>query len=120
MVNAYLPFIYNLYPTNSRLELGQPQIAVLFMNHSDFFSFLGPHLAAYESFQARGRIGAAAAGLRHGLSKFGIQAAPATISLQQLRILNPMSEGRDGTLILTDASWVLKPLSQDGKSHMTL
>ena len=51
-------------------------------NHNFFFFFfLGPHLWHMEVPQARGRIGAIAASLRHGL--------------QQRWILNPLSKVRD-------------------------
>ena len=35
-------------------------------------------------------------------------------SSQQCRILNPLSEARDGTHILMDTSWVLNLLSHSG------
>ena len=37
-------------------------------------------------------------------------------SLWQCQILNPLSEARDQTLILTDTSRVLNPLSNSGNS----
>ena len=39
-------------------------------------------------------------------------------SLWQCWILNPLTEARDGTHILMDTSWVLKPLSHNGNSQM--
>ena len=80
-----------------------------------FFFFFLP--MAYRSSQARGWIGAAAAGL-----------CPATVmwdpshiwdlhhSLRQCRILNPLSKARDWTRILIDTSRILKPLSHNGNS----
>ena len=47
---------------------------------------------AYGRSQARGRIRAAAADLRH--------------SSQQHQIFNPLSEGRDPSAILMDTSWI--------------
>ena len=55
-----------------------------------FFFFFRATLVAYGSSQARDRIGATAANLRHN---------------SQQRILNPLSEARDGTCILMDTSW---------------
>ena len=40
-------------------------------------------------------------------------------SLQQHRILNPLSEAGDQTCILVDTSWVLNPLSPNGNSCNT-
>ena len=56
-----------------------------------FFVFMALP-AAYGNSQARGWIVATTAGLHH--------------SLQQHRILNPLSEARDGTHVLIDISWV--------------
>ena len=55
---------------------------------------------AYGGSQARGQMGAAAAGLPH--------------SSRQHRIFNPWSEVRAGTLILMDTSWVRYPLNHSG------
>ena len=66
------------------------------------FFFLEPHLQHMEVPGSRGRIRAAAAGLRH--------------SLQQCQILNPLIEARDLTSILMDTSQVLNLLSHRGTS----
>ena len=63
--------------------------------------------AAYGSFQVRGLIGAAAAGLHHSHSNQD----PSLVcdlhhSSQQRQILNALSEARDRTLILMDTSRV--------------
>ena len=50
---------------------------------------------AYGSFQARGQIGAVAAGLHH--------------SSQQCQILNPLSEARDQACVLMDTSQIRFP-----------
>ena len=62
---------------------------------------------AYGGYQARGQIGATAAGLHHSHSNAG----PSLIcnlhhSLWQCRILNSLSEARDQTYILMDTSQV--------------
>ena len=58
-----------------------------------FFVFLGLHPAVYGGSQTRGQIGAAAAGPHH--------------SSWQHWIPNPLSEVRDRTLILMDASQIV-------------
>ena len=60
----------------------------------------------YGSSQARGRMGAGAAGLCHSHS-----------SSWQCWILNPLSEVRDRTCILMDTSWGLNLLSHNGDSY---
>ena len=57
-----------------------------------FLVFLGMHPVAYGGSQARGGIGAVAAGLHH--------------SSRQCLIPNPKSEARDQTCILMDASQI--------------
>ena len=57
-----------------------------------FFSLFRAAPAAYGSSQARGRMGAAAAGL--------------TPQPQQHGVLNPLSRARDRTQVLMDTSWV--------------
>ena len=56
----------------------------------------------YGGSQARGRIGAAAAGLYH--------------SSRPHRIHNPLSEAKDQTHVLMDTSQVRQPLSHEGIS----
>ena len=65
--------------------------------------------AAYGHSQARGLIGAAAAGLLHSQLAYTMQDPqdPSCLcnlhhTLQQPRILNPLSKARNGTCILTD------------------
>ena len=75
-----------------------------------FFTYLLFKAAptAYGGSQARGPIGAAAAGLHHNHSNAGSE--PPLRPTPQLKakrwILNPQSQVRDGTHILTDTSWV--------------
>ena len=62
---------------------------------------------AYGGSQARGQIGAAAAGLHHSHSN--IRSKPCrrpTLQLMARRILNPLSWARVGTRILMDTSLV--------------
>ena len=67
----------------------------------------GAH-AACGSSQARGRIGATAAGLRHSHSNARSEPhVPPTPQLTATRILDPLSEARDRTGILMDARQVL-------------
>ena len=63
--------------------------------------------AAYGGSQARGPLGATAAGLCHSQQQCQIQAMSATYiyhSSRQLRILNPLSEARDRTQVLMHTS----------------
>ena len=74
---------------------------------------------AYGSPQARGGMGAAAAGLHHSHSNVG--SAPQLQgnlhhSSGQCWILNPLSEARDETHILMDTNRVHNPLSHNGNS----
>ena len=62
--------------------------------------------AAQGGSQARGRIRAAAAGLHHSPSNTGSNLVCDLHSSRQHRILNPLSETRDRTRVLTDTSWV--------------
>ena len=75
----------------------------------------------YGSSQARGGIGAAAAGLYHSHSN----ADPSCLcdlckNLAATLDTNPMSEARDRTHILMDASQVLTPCSHNGNSSIYL
>ena len=73
-----------------------------------FFLLLRAIPAAHGSFQARGLIGAAAAGLCHSHSN--ARSEPYLhCSLRQRWILNPLSEARDGTCILTETVPGAKP-----------
>ena len=67
-----------------------------------FFGLLGPHLA-YGGSQARGWIGATPASLHH--------------SSQQCWIFNPLSEARDRTYILMDASQIHVHWATTGTSN---
>ena len=70
-----------------------------------FFYLFRATPAAYGSSQARGRIGAAAAGLHHSHSNNGSSClCDLCYSSQQCQILNPLSEARDPTYILVDTS----------------
>ena len=63
--------------------------------------------AAHGGSQARDRIGAVAAGLHHSHSN--VESEPhnqPTHSSQQRRILNPLSEVRNGTYVLMDTSQI--------------
>ena len=62
---------------------------------------------AYGGSQARGRIGAVAAGRRQRHSNAGSEPPlQPTPQLTVRRILNPLSEGRDRTCVLVDTSQV--------------
>ena len=69
--------------------------------------------AAYESSQARGQMGAAAtATATPDLSCI----CDLCRSLQQHRILHPLSKATDWTRILRDTNQILNPLSHNGNS----
>ena len=72
---------------------------------SAFFFFFGLFFratpAASGSFQARGPIGAVAAGLCHSHSHAGSESPDL-----QCQILNPLSEARDRTWVLMDPSHI--------------
>ena len=78
-------------------------------NSNHVFSFFFPlflfraPLEAYGDSQARGWIGAAAAGLRHSHSHMGSEPTP---QLTAVRILNQLNEARDQTCMFTDTSRV--------------
>ena len=80
-----------------------------------FVLFFRAAPAAYGIFQARGRIGAIAAGPCH--SKAGSKSRLWPIpQLMTMPILNPMMEARDQTHTLTDTSWDCNMLSHDENS----
>ena len=91
----FTPFSYDLGtgvaagPEESWRE--DTPVPALFVFLFSFFLFRAAPVA-YGSHQARGPIGATAAGLRH--------------SSWQCWILNPLSPARDQTCILMDTSWV--------------
>ena len=80
-----------------------------------FFFFLRAVSAAYGNSQARGQMGAIAAGLHHSNARsdhiFDLHH-----SSQQCQILNLLSEARVGTCVLMDTSQGLLLLSHDGSS----
>ena len=92
------------------------EVALLPIHSKYFFSFLfvflvKAALTAYGGSQARGRIGAAAAGLHHSHSNSGSERhLPLHHSSWQHWVLNPLSEAR-GT------SWVLNLLTHNKNSH---
>ena len=74
-----------------------------------FFCLFRAPTAAHGGSQARGLIGAIAAGLHHNHSSAGSE--PSRVcnlhhSSWQRQTLNPLSEARDGTCVLMDASRV--------------
>ena len=82
---------------------------IIFFFSFSFWSFylFRATLMAHGGSQARGPIRVVAAGLRHSHSNAGSEPRlPPTPHLRQRRILNPMSEVRDGTCVLMDAGWV--------------
>ena len=74
---------------------------------------------AYGSSQARGQIGAAAAGLCHSHSSAGEPCLQSTPQLTAMPDPSP-SEARDQTHILIDTSRVLNPLSHDRNSEANI
>ena len=74
---------------------------------SQLFFYFRACPMAYGGSQARGQIGASAAGLHHSHSKAGSEPSlQPTSQLRQHRIPDPLSEARDGTCILMDPSQV--------------
>ena len=73
---------------------------------------------AYGSFQAKGRIGVAAAGLHHSHRNIGSEPHLCNLhhSSWQFQIILPLSKDRDWTLILMDTSRVHNPLSYNRNS----
>ena len=90
-----------------------------------FFFFVFYTLRAaptsYGVSQARGLIGAVAAGL-HRVTAMPDASCVGNLhnSSQQCWILNPLSEAKDQTHILMDTSWVLNPLSHDRNSFLII
>ena len=83
-----------------------------------FFFLFRAAPSTFGSSQARGRIGAAAAGLHH--SRCNVGSKPRLQPTPQLRatqVLNPLSEARDGTQVLVNSSRVHNRLSHDGNSR---
>ena len=79
-----------------------------------FFGCFRAAPAAYGSSQARGPVGATAAGLYHSHSnatRDPSQICHLHYSSWKCQILNPLSKDRDPTGVLMDASWVRLPLS---------
>jgi len=77
--------------------------------------------AAYGSSQARGRIGATAAGLHHSHSNVGSELQLwLHHSSQQHQIPNPLNKARDQTHIFMDTSWVRNLLSHNRNSRIFL
>ena len=75
--------------------------------------------AVHGGSQARGRIGAAAAGLRHSHSNTN----PSLVydphhSVRQCWILNPLCKARDRTHVLMDTTWLRNLLSHSGNSYI--
>ena len=68
---------------------------------------------AYRSSQARGRIGAAAAGLRHSHSN--ARSTPQDVATPD-RPFNPLSKAEDQICILMDTTWILNLLSHNKNS----
>ena len=86
-----------------------------------FFWLLRAARAAYGSVQARGRIRAAAAGLRHSHSNVGSEPHPQhTPQLVATPDSYPLSEAMDRTGIIMDPSLVYNPLSQLLQRHFRL
>ena len=72
-------------------------------------------------FQARGVIGAVAAGLSHSHSNTGSQLHLRPRPQFAARLdLNPLSKARDQTCTFVDTSWVLNPLSHNWYSGVPL
>ena len=70
-----------------------------------FFSFLGLPPTACEGSQVTGQTGAAAAGLHHSNARSKPR-RDLYHSSQQRWILNPLSEAKDQTWVLTDANQI--------------
>ena len=90
----------------------------LSLSLSFFFGLLFRALPeAYGSSQARGWVGAAAAGLSHSHSNTRSEShLQPTLQLTAMPDPYSLSEARDWTYILIDTSWVHKPLNHNGNS----
>ena len=99
---------------------GQWTHSLVHLGPTDLFSFLSPAaLAATGGSQARGRIGAVAAGLHHSHSNTNMGSEPCRQPTPQLMARpdpGPLSEAKDRTHVLMDNSRVLKRLSHSGNS----
>ena len=89
---------------------------------SDFFFFLfRASPTAYESSQARGQMGATAAGLRRSQRNLGSELhLQPTPQLMGTLDAQPTSEARDRTCVLMDTSQVCSPLSHKGNSQVKI
>ena len=110
---SQLPCGFNLWPKNFCMLLmggwGCVYIHIYIWVFFGFFlSFYGSTRGICSS-QARGHIGAAAAGLHHSHRNL-------CCTLWQCWILVPLNKARDRTGFLKDTSWVLNPLSHNGNS----
>ena len=98
---------YRHYQILSLAKLYHLQRVFLFVWFLGFFGLVRATPATYGSSQARGRIGAVPASLHHSHSNTGSKRhVQLHHSSQQYQILNPLSEARDGTCILMDASQI--------------
>ena len=94
---------------NSDYRMLHPQLNTYHAHwtHSIYFCLFRAAPTAYGGSQARGPIGAVAAGLRHSHSNVGskLHLRPSP-QLSAMLVLNPQSEARGGTHVLMDASRV--------------
>ena len=99
---GYIYYNYASIHFSESIELGKMRNFIYFL----CFIFFRVTPAAYGGSQARGWMGATAAGLHHSHSSAG--SGPCLQPTPQLKcwILNPLSKGRDWTCILMDTSWV--------------
>ena len=82
-----------------------------------FFFFLGPHPLHVEVPRSTGQIGAIAASHSHSCSSPGSEPHIYTTTYGQ--ILNPLSEARDGTCVLTDTSQLRHRQATTGTSDLS-
>ena len=85
-----------------------------------FFLLFRAAFEAYGGSQVGGQIGAVAASLHHSHSNTGSEPLICNLwhSSWQLGILHPLSEARDRTCILMDASQIHLPLSHNRNSFL--